>query len=113
MKYLILLLLSLPAYAAQVDVDSVRVGEGTLLVKGSALYKVDAARFGGKAMGVMYGNDLVVFCRNLNKAPCSEGRFVPGTYTLKLMKKSRALAKIPVTVTGDEVIQNPVVLGSK
>ena len=107
MKYLILFLLSLPAYAAQVDVDSVRVGEGTLLVRGENIYKVNRATFGGKPVGVMHGNDLVVFCRNLTKAPCSEDVFIPGVYTLKLFKNQRLLAKYPVTVTGQETIERP------
>jgi hypothetical protein len=110
MKYLILFLLSLPAYAA--EIDSVRVGINTMLVTGTGLDKVAKAQLGKKPVAVMpvTNTQAVIYCRNLTKGACANERWVPGTYTLKLYRKGKSLPylKYPVTITGQETVDRPV-----
>ena len=92
MKTLILLLLSLPAYAAhKPDISAVRVHENTMVVSGSSLAWVHHATLGGKVVrAIPAGSELVIACRKLDRAPCANERWIPGTYTLKLFKAGKA-----------------------
>lgn len=109
MKALILFLLSLPAYAA--EIDSVRVGVNTMLITGAGLQKIAKAQLGKKPVAVMPVTDTraVIYCRNLTKGACANERWVPGSYTPKLYRKGRPLPflKYPVTITGQEFIDRP------
>lgn len=112
MKALILLLLSLPAYAAhKPDISAVRVHENTMVVSGSSLAWVHHATLGGKVvLAIPAGSELVIACRKLDRAPCANERWIPGTYTLRLFKqgKVRPVAVYPVTITGLEYQDRPV-----
>lgn len=109
MKYLILFLLSLPAYGA--EIQSVRVGVNTMLITGTGLYKIAKAQLGKKPVVVMPVTDsqAVIYCKNLAKAPCANERWLPGNYLLKLYRKGRSLPylKFQVVVTGQEFIDRP------
>ena len=112
MKALILLLLSLPAYAAhKPDISAVRVHENTMVVSGASLAWVHHATLGGKVvLAIPAGSELVIACRKLDKAPCANERWIPGTYTLRLYKqgKVRPIATYPVTITGLEKQDRPI-----
>jgi hypothetical protein len=110
MKYLILFLLSLPAYAA--EIDSVRVGVNTMLISGSGLAKVAKAQLGKKPVAVMpvTNTQAVIYCKNLSKGACANERWVPGSYMIRLFRKGKTLPfiKYPVTITGQETVDRPV-----
>lgn len=110
MKTLILFLLAFPLYAA--EIDSVRVGVNTMLISGTGLAKVAKAQLGKKPVAVMpvTNTQAVIYCRNLSKGACANERWVPGSYMLKLYRKSKSLPylKYSVTVTGQEFIDRPV-----
>lgn len=112
MKTLILFLLALPAYANHaVDISVVRAHENTMVVSGSSLHKVHRATLGGQVVRVMpAASELVIYCRKLDKAPCANDRWIPGTYTLRLFKagKVKPLTTYPVTITGLEKQDRPV-----
>ena len=112
MKTLVLFLLSLPAMAAhKPDISAVRVHENTMVISGAALGWVHHATLGGKVVrAIPAGSELVIACRKLDRAPCKDERWIPGTYTLKLFKqgKVRPIAVYPVTITGMEKQDRPV-----
>ena len=114
MKTLILFLLSLPAYAAhKPDISAVRVHENTMVVSGAALGWVHHATLGGKVVrAIPAGSELVIACRELDRAPCKAERWIPGTYTLRLFKrgKVRPVAVYPVTITVLEYQDRPETL---
>lgn len=106
MKYILLFLLSFPIFANHnIEISSIRVQENTMLVRGKGLLEIQKATLGNKPVGIMQGVDIVLFCKNLNKNPCENQRWIPGTYTLKLFKYGKKVAaiKYPVTITGNEV----------
>jgi hypothetical protein len=112
MKALILFLLTFPAWANHThDISAVRVHENTMVVSGSNLYKAHRATLGGQVVRVMpAASELVIYCRRLDKAPCADGRWIPGNYALKLFKpgKVKPLVSYPVTITGLERQDRPV-----
>ena len=112
MKTLILFLLTFPAWANHSpDISAVRVHENTMVVSGAGLHKAQRATLGGQVVRVMpAASELVIFCRRLDKAPCANGRWIPGSYSLKLFKagKVKPLVSYPVTITGLERQDRPV-----
>lgn len=111
MKTLMLLLLSLPAWANHVDVSAVRVHENTMVVSGSGLGYVQRATLGGKVVrAIPAGSELVIACRKLDRAPCINERWIPGQYALKLFRQGRIkpVAQFPVAITGLEKQNRPI-----
>lgn len=111
MKLLILFLLSFPVFAGpNIEISQIRIHENTMVVSGKNLYKIQRATIGDKPIKVFpAGVDLVLYCKNVNKFPCFNQRWIPGNYNLKLFKNTQRVAlSYPVVIIGKEFQERPI-----
>lgn len=111
--FLFLTLLSTSVFANhQIEISQAFIRENTMLIRGEGLTEIQKATLGNKPVGIVQGVDIVLYCKNFNKIPCKNERWVPGTYTLKLFKYGKKIAavKYPITITGNEKIERLPIL---